>query len=457
MEIIQVFCLFVFIELVGLSIVSMTFKIENDILLSVGLSYGLGVIVLTSQMMLYSFVHIPWNVWTIFLPWIFVIAISVTFLTKIKVTYKIRVSLLEKIFLSMIGITIVFVFLEAILHPLAAFDGWSNWFLGGKAFFLSGKIDPAYIHYANNSNPPLINLLITLVYICLGDVYDHMALFFISGFYLFLLILFYSYLRTYVSRNISLLFTLFLATTENIIRHAGRFDVGHADLPLGYFFFAVAILLMETIKTKSMRMLIVCEFFLVGAILTKVEGIPFFLLVQTILIIYLFSRKRLRYILVFFPFFAVSFSWYVFSHVHGLPQNPFFQTTVELTRFPTIVVYVVKEFFNIGRWNLLWVCFFFSLFSVKRTRNVRIPLFIFFSQLGVYCMIYFMTPLQVVIHITSSFDRLLLHLAPIALFCNSILFAPYLKSSVWITIEQKTRKVWLRLAQLSSQKTKKKI
>src|SRR5207302_961120 len=105
---------------------------------------------------------------------------------------------------------------------------------------------------------------------------DQVAILFFTFFYISLLIIFYYYAKNFTSQRFALGYTFLFATTQNMIRHAGRFDVGNADLPLGYFFLCSSIFLLEFLKTKSTKSTFLLTLFVTTAALIKSEGIPFF-------------------------------------------------------------------------------------------------------------------------------------------------------------------------------------
>src|SRR5579872_2788755 len=127
-------------------------KIAID--LKIGLSYGLGVSLITIQMLLYMFFHIPWNPIFLIIPWIvyvFIIRKKLNF-TIIKIR---RLSIKEIFLICLIGIVILFVICESLLRPVINWDSWANWFLAGKALYMGGSLNYSYITYANNSSPPV--------------------------------------------------------------------------------------------------------------------------------------------------------------------------------------------------------------------------------------------------------------------------------------------------------------
>ncbi len=390
-----------------------------------GLAYGIGIGSITVQMMLYSFFHIPWNVPLLIIPWVILFFIKAFMKKRImKFTWKFRYvfTMIESILFAGIVTTIIFVIIEANIHPLLAFDGWANWFLGGKAFYLSNGISPQFIRYANNSTPPLISLMIAFVYLCIGHINDQVALFFFTGFYLALLVVFYAYARQYLSRSYALLFVFLLATIENVIRHAGRFDVGYADFPLGYYFFSATIFLITFSQKRTLQSFFLFQFFITTAALVKSEGISYYLISQGLMLYFAGDKRKItvQQVLIFVGSVLILISWYLFKHIYHLPENPFVRPQIGISRIFPVLFTMLKEFFNFPRWNFLWITYLIACLVSFRNKTARIVIIATLLQLVVYFGVYLTTPLDPVMHIKNSFDRLLLHITPLAMFLVSI-------------------------------------
>ena len=410
-----------FILFVGLTILAAANELrDNPLLKNIALSYGVGTGALAMQMMLYSFFAIPWTSYLIVLPWICLLIFSCFKHDKIPIRftkYTIASRPIEKLLILGILLTIAFVLFESLLRPLSAFDAWANWFLSGKAYYLSGHIDPQYVKYANNSNAPILNLLIAFIYQTIGQANEQIAMLFFTFFYVSQIIIFYFTAKKYMSTKKALLFTFLLATTEDLIRHGGRYDVGYGDLPLGYFIFCAVAYLLEMAKTKSIKKLILFSLFITSAALIKSEGIPIYIITQSVG--FFLMRKNKKSFFVFGGSALVLLSWYIFTSIYHLPENPFIQSGIKLYRIPSVLYYMIKEFFNIGRWNLLWIGFLASLPFIKNNYISKILSIILLLQLFAYFLVYLMTPVPVAQHIPNSFDRLLLQVAPLAMLLIS--------------------------------------
>ncbi len=412
---------------------------ERSLLEKIAFSYGIGIGSITFQMLIYSLMHIPWSKEVILLPWLLLGIYS--FLKKKLYKRSLHVTFpKDRVFLFLvvlIGIVISYVLFEAILRPVPAWDAWSNWFIAGKAFYLAKSFDPSFIHYVNNSNPPLINILVSFTYLINGGIEQRLTLLTFSFFYVCILIVFYYSLRDMLGARSAMVFTLLLATTQNIIRHAGLFDVGHADLPLGYFMFCSVIFLQQFLRTRSWKYLFIFNLFLGFSTLVKSEGLPFFIISEVIVLYSMIKNREYRKILFLLVGLSISLSWILSVFVYKLPISPFIQGPLMLSRIPDVFVSMVREFFNIGRWNFLWLAFFLGLLMRKMFSEQKIIYALFFLQLIVYFSVYLLTPREPIGHIVGSFDRLLLHIAPIAFYLTAVSFGKIL---IFETKEKKSRK-----------------
>ncbi len=432
MSFLIVLLIIIFLFMIGISVINL-FDLTPSYTIKERLpfAYGLGVGLISFQMLIYSLFKIQWTSLGLVLPWMILIFVSIKrkkLLMPKKSFFSFPKGFRNKLLIAGIFLTVIFVIFEALLRPLSAWDGWANWFIGGKAFFLAKGIDINYINYANNSTQPLIHLLLAFSFTMLGKVDDHATLLLFTSFYISLIGMIFIAVRKLFSTRLALLFTFLFATLENVIRHSGRYDVGHADLPLGYIFFSSALLLSLFIKEKSSKVFILYNVFLLIGALTKSEGLAFYAISQIVAIIYLIKEKKWRY----FPFLLISLiplaGWELFNIIFHLPTNPFLTKHINLTRVPLVAFKMSMEFFDINRWNFLWICFIFSFIFLAIRKKLSVITLLCILQLGVYFFIYLSTPIDPAVHIAGSFDRLLLHLTPFAIY--TIAFVISLKPKI---------------------------
>lgn len=423
----------VVIFFIGYMIHLLLFPENKNILSRIGLAWGIGIGAIAFQMSFYSALRIEWSIISLLIPWILFIFLTFFLRTKAFVVKNISfpITFSFKFLLFLIFVLFSIVVIESLLHPVNSWDAVASWFLGGKAFYIDGFVNPSFIQFANNSIPPVLNLIIAFSYIVMGSVNDTYSLLLYPFFFLFSLIVFYSFIKMQLDRLPALFFTFLFAATPNILRHAGRYDAGYADFPLSYFFLSSVFVLFSFIKTRSTKSFVLLNILLSTGALVKSEGVPFFILVQFVALFYIITWKEYKKALIIFIGLLPLISWQIFKISYSLPGNPFIVSEPNIYRLPAVILEVGREFVTVGRWNLLWIAFLISsayfLSKKKKERWETILFSICIGQLFVYLTVYLMTSREPIGHIRNSFDRLLLHIAPLAMAFIAFVHADFFR------------------------------
>ena len=142
------------------------FFTEKEGLERIFYSFGLGMGLISFQMYLYSRISMEWSAVSIFLPWtplIFVVLLKEKFLINLG-----KLSLSRILAFLLVGIAnwslIVYVFVESILRPLNAWDGYASWLFRAKMFFIEGSVSYDISQYIPTDYPPLVSLMGTFLY-----------------------------------------------------------------------------------------------------------------------------------------------------------------------------------------------------------------------------------------------------------------------------------------------------
>ncbi|MDE2590284.1 MAG: hypothetical protein KGL95_11560 [Patescibacteria group bacterium] len=384
-------------------------------------AYGLGVGVVTMQLYMYARLHIPWTGVTLFIPWVVIVCVFVvinstkTFSSPFKspTFTKKQLFLLSAIFVS--G---CYTFFEVLLRPVSAWDAWAIWLLKAKIFFIDGTIRPAILTYVKSDYPLVISLMGTFVYIVLGKIDDTVVLLPFFAFYCFLAVSFYFTLRKKCNRTYSLLFTLFLVTTQTLIRQGGRLEAGQADLAVGFFGFLSFTLLIEYIQTSSPRILLLLNIFLALTGLIKFDGIPITIVIGLSEIIFILRRKLYKHLLALGFWLVPLADWEVYKMVNHVTKYTYFAGhTIVFSLKNTLHVFTqeIKELINVKSWNMLWIAYFYILFFQWSKKHYELTILhaIILTQLLIYTFLYLFTAGN---SPESSFERLLVHVAPLALY-----------------------------------------
>lgn len=418
------FILVVFILGYAISFIFLQKSVSNSIF-RLGISFGLGSLIIITELFLYSLLSIPIIPITIATPFLLL------FLFKAKNVFEwfkqdreffvLPSNHFEKMLIFLIGLIVMFAGIEAVLRVPMGWDGIATWLLQAKAFYYIGGLKMSLYDFTRFDSPPGIGLFLSSFYTMVGGVKDRDALLIFSAFYLATLFVLYGTLREFTSRRCSLVFVFLFATLQPVIRQAGRFEAGYADLPLSYFFLLATSLLMLYQKKRQPALLALGSLFAGFSCFIKNEGAMFFLIYSLLALSMVFSIKKghMNYLLTGLVAFA---SWNLYKMF-----NPFFPSYLatghlNLNRIVPVLISMCTEFFRIYRWNFFWVTLFFVLVVAWKKIISLISFQIAFLQLVGYFFIFIFTPLDPIDQIWGSFDRLLLHIAPL-LFLSLVIIS----------------------------------
>jgi len=404
---------------------------SKDKLFALGTSYGLGVGLIGMQLFIYSNLSIPWSRELLLIPWTLLTVVLLFKIHKDKNAFAFnfpKLKKIDKILLLGITIAIAYTILEALIRPVVAWDAWANWLLQAKVFFLEGRIIPSSLNYMDSEYPLTINLLGTFVYLILGKIDDTSVLLTSSAFYIFILITFFAILKKRYGVTYAFLFTFIMATTQNFIRHGGRFEAGLADMPQGYFALLSVILLFSYLKNNKKNTLILLNINLLMTIFIKFEGIPLSILIGIFALFHIFSKKLYDHLPLFSFWFLPFLSWHVFRLFHNLDNKYFVGHHFEYSVYKTInsLTGTFSELINTRSWNLLWIIFYFTLLTKQFRQNKEIIILntIILTQFVIYIFNYMFTAGHAP---DSSIERLLMHLAPLAMLSLAIYYVKLFK------------------------------
>ncbi len=427
MNSIIVFFIILFISVMGYSIIKGFNLLSGpNKIAAVPYSFGLGVGLISMQLFIYSRLNIIWSRELIIFPWLVLIAVLFIKSKKKVVIHFPKLSKFGKIeLILLIGIlaSVSYVVFESLIRPATTWDSWATWLLESKVFYIDGKVNPDVFNYLNSDYPLIFKLLGTFVYIILGRIDDSSVLLVSSAFYVFLCLLIFTSLNRRYGIRYSLLFTFMFMTIQNFVRHGGRMEAGLADLPLSYYSFACFTLLINYIKNSSYKAFLLLNIFLGITMLIKLEGIPIAILIGLFSFLYIHKQKLYKHFIMIIFWILPFIDWQLYrkvSHVgtYYLPAHP-----IELSIQKSInsILGTFKEFINMKSWNMLWITYFYSFFvlNLKNKKDLELTILniIILSQLCLYLLIYIFTSGNAP---ESSIERLLIHVAPMAIYYIAI-------------------------------------
>jgi len=404
--------------------------------------FGMGVISL--QMFFYALFALPMNRLSIALPWWVALA-------GMGWTWRRRHFLREhqrppsapphtamSAFLAgIVAVQVGYCLVFATSRPVVSWDGWAIWFLKAKAFFASSGLPTAHFFASVDPHPdyPLLTpLTVAWHYLCLGVADEQIAKILFPLTFLALLMLFYSLLREETGSPHAWFFTALLALTPFAVFHAGGVIglgaagdyVGYADLTLATYFFGATASMYRYLLVRDPRWLLVSFLCLGMGAWTKNEGLPYAIWGSVTLMIAAKHRRigvaGLGVVALFIvPWGGFKMSAGFANDILTQSQRPDFGKGIE--RLSTILAWGWRSAMQSGMHGLIWPLFVIS--AALNWRNVaRSPLapcvLLVGVQLGIYGMVYFITPRDLEWHLATSIDRVLLHLSPIALWIAGV-------------------------------------
>jgi len=399
---------------------------KKGFLEKISFSFALGIGICTFQMYLYSRFGVMWSPTTIVFPWT---AIYIAAILKFKPhTFKIQIqkpkSIMSLVLLVLIIILMAFTSIEATLRPLNAWDGYASWLFRSKMYFIEGSIDPSLVTYLPTEYPPLVSLLGTFLYVFLGQIDDRAILITYAVFYISLGSLFYYSVKEKTGGTMALFFTFLLLSTQNLVRHSGRFEAGQADVILGYFLFVSFLLFFEFVKKRSVKTLAFLHFFLLVTALTKNDGVPLVLLVEIVLVALTIRQFGYKKLILSIIFIVPFFDWQVFKYFEGVVKSPeYIGSSIYPQRLPIIIKEFFKELFNIQNWNLMWLAVIVSACTIRIKQinlDLATPFIVLAIDLVVLASVFFVTTPNPSEHIPNVLNRALLHIAPIGVYAVSM-------------------------------------
>ena len=407
------------------------FTWEERSTLSLGLGWGF----LTLEMFYFALLKFPWNPSLLFLPWLAFLPFVLRH-RKIVLTKHISLTRFESSLLLFLFFLFLYVSMDTLTFPLTYYEFWDAWSIWGhkaRAFALTRSVDFSFFtdpsrYFAHQEYPLLLPLSESWVYLGLGKIDEFTVKLLFPLFFLSFLVLFWGACRREKNQKESLLLTSFLATLPIFLQYIVQ---GYAELPLTFYYTFSTLYLYFWCQTGRWEDLWMGVFFSLFAAWTKNEGLALF-----IINFFLFgtgrfvtSRERnrkkvLEAILLLTPLFLLL-PWYLLLRRLGISSEflpgrggAFLNQT---SRIPIILKTFFWQVIDIRSWNLLWIGLaFFGIFSwrdIFSFPRLLLTLAIFFHA-ALYIFIYMIHPSDVmwVMKVDDSFNRILLHAAPLALF-----------------------------------------
>jgi len=404
--------------------------------IKVPLYFFAGTGVISFYMFILSLLGLKYNALLISAPFILYFLLNIRMISGLKIPSfkfpKIRLSIASVSFFVLAIICVAMVF-DGLVSPIFSKDAFAMWFMKAKIIFMERRIPfeifklPFY-GYSSPEYPQFAPLNLAWISFCLGQWNDILLrMFFIVQYILFIPFL-YAALKRYTSRNMSALGCLLLMANTHVLEYAAN---GYVDLMLGMFAAISAIYLFRWMEEQNLSHLSLSAFFIGCAAFTKDDGIILFAALAVSLALFLLlSRKKLdprialSYFLtfiavagiMFLPYQIISSTYHISNHMIK-DANILAATAANIGRAPQIAAHFLYELYlNTYSWQYLWIFITILLIAGRRKiagTNMKYVFIFLLISLALYFEVYMLTVAE---NLTSSFHRLLLGLAPTAVF-----------------------------------------
>ena len=312
--------------------------------------------------------------------------------------------------------------------PLSGWDGWVTWAMKARVLFLqpdsAALLMDASREVANRSYPLLLPLTESWVFGWAGAADDRLAAFVTLSFLVALLALLLSGLRRKVGLLAALAFAIGFVSTP----YTGLLaSLGYADIVLAAYALAAALALERWIETPGTSALLAAMFL---GLLPWVKPEGFFLSVALLVGAWISigtGQKKLRLLRsAAIATVVCAVPWYLLIAVSDIRPEAF-------SSVPDLSGSRVKEIFAglasraIGiEWHGIWlaaVAAFVLIAVQRRWRNMlAVAISAYLIAIAVVFLFSLYDPLSQ--HVLRSGDRLLLHVAPLALLMIADVMAP---------------------------------
>jgi 4-amino-4-deoxy-L-arabinose transferase-like glycosyltransferase len=319
---------------------------------------------------------------------------------------------------------------HALAFRLYEGDAYAIWGLKAKVIAAEGIVPrPSYftdvsLSYSHLDYPLMVPFLMSGVYGVLGRVDDQMAKLSLPVLYFGLLCLVFAFSKRRSTTPMAFAVTAIVMGAPVMLRWAGS---GNADVPLTAFYIASVIFLLEWGEDLNWRSCMLCGVMSAFAAFTKNEGLVLGAL-NCIVIFLLPTRStnwrcRLAGVGLWVAVFVVLILPWVFwsseiprTHENYIAHLRFSEITGNVFRLPIILAEFGRQIVSVWRYGLLWLIMITIAIVRWRTfrdRTILMVWLLFLLHLGIYALIFLVTPWNVHEHLSVALDRLVLHVVPL--------------------------------------------
>lgn len=425
---------------------------------SLAFMFGLGAVSL--QMFFYSVAGIPFGYLQIAVPWVALSAISLVFpgkKTARRASLSERPGPLAIIFEIVILSQAAYALIYSLLLPARGWDAWHIWLLKARVFFVDKGVptefllDPA-LKYAHPDYPLLMPLSAAWVYTALGGVAEVAAKTLWPLQFASMLFIFHYAARKASGARTAVVFTALLSLTPIILAHAagllgslgplpaGNY-AGYADMALSiYLMSAGAFLYIYASEGGGYAVTLSAASFALAA-WTKNEGLPAALFGLLLIFWCAFGRKgwvtkTVGSIAIVSLFTA---PWFLYKSYYGIGSEYTGNLSPALIaenigRLKPVIGSLLSYLFTeISLYNFAWWGYMVSLVLNWRgflKRPILVLNLMIFFQTALYVFVYVITPADVKWQLSTSLDRVVLHMLPLSLLVMAVNIGSFIRAGV---------------------------
>ncbi|MBN4074078.1 glycosyltransferase family 39 protein [bacterium AH-315-E10] len=310
-------------------------------------------------------------------------------------------------------------------------DAYAVWGIKGKVLATESLRETTFfsnlLHHYNHVDYPFLHPLMISVFYGLSGEFNELGikLFFPLSYLMLMVFLYHEFRRLLKPSLVFTLCILFIALTPELLIWS---TTGHAELSLVCHYTLSIAFILRWMKSGEIRDIIIASLFAAFLLFTKNEGMVIFaILVLVVLVQCLKNKAQLKkdfplFVLLPIVLLVPYMMWSYNLDVENVYTSQLTGAAAEgyLARLPIIIKTMAVELLNIRRWSLLFPLLL-CLLIMNRTqllKDKRLQMLLMMLGLHLlgYATVYMISPNDVVWHMQTSLQRLILHVTPAAFF-----------------------------------------
>jgi hypothetical protein len=348
-----------------------------------------------------------------------------------------KMDIKECVFLTTLVIFSAFIFWASLINPIHTSDSLIVWGLHGKVIFLEKTLQTDYFKasiFGTPHYPLFIPILEAYFYFMFGHAEDRLVNIIFPLFFLCFVIIFFDFLKGFLSRNAALFFSIVLITMPVVFDPNSGLSSAYADLPLAATYaLGVLYLYRWLIDFNSINLVFAALF---GAISVWLKNEGLLLYAANIAIAFIIAAGKISrdktetrplrsLFLSLCIALALCLPWFIYRltlptiGVHWLPQFNITKIMMNLGRVSFIPQCLITEMSRFYTWGMLWLIFIFALlFNYNKGFNASRLILLPFVLVHIFIIIIilFVFPGDVFQVINFGLMRLLAHIYPLLIF-----------------------------------------